>query len=108
MKDVIAIDNGLEASLALERPRLVGLCARLTGRSDIAEDLAQETLLEAWRHLNDLRDQQKFSQWLSGIARNVCLRWQQKQAKEASHAAPASHSLDASDEPAEQLADAFD
>ncbi|HEY7358740.1 MAG TPA: RNA polymerase sigma factor [Ktedonobacterales bacterium] len=108
MNDVIAIDNGLEASLALERPRLVGLCARLTGRSDIAEDLAQETLLEAWRHLNDLRDQQKFPQWLSGIARNVCLRWQQKQGKEASHAAPALHSFDSPDKPAEQIADDFD
>jgi RNA polymerase sigma-70 factor (ECF subfamily) len=108
MNDVIAIDNGLEASLALERPRLVGLCARLTGRSDVAEDLAQETLLEAWRHLNNLRDQQKFSQWLSGIARNVCLRWQQKQAKDASHAAPAVDSFDAPDEPAEQIADDFD
>jgi RNA polymerase sigma factor (sigma-70 family) len=109
MKDLLDVDNGLEVSLALERPRLVGLCARLTGRSDIAEDLAQETLLEAWRHLSDLRDQQKFSQWLSGIARNVCLRWQHKQGKEASHAAPAAlHSLDAPDEPAELIADEFD
>src|SRR5579885_2762403 len=109
MNDLIDVDNGLEISLALERPRLVGLCARLTGRNDIAEDLAQETLLEAWRHLNDLRDQQKFSQWLSGIARNVCLRWQQKQGKEASHTAPSALcSLDAPDEIEEQLADEFD
>ncbi len=109
MNDLIDVDNGLEVSLALERPRLVGLCARLTGRNDIAEDLAQETLLEAWRHLNDLRDQQKFSQWLSGIARNVCLRWQQKQGKEASHTAPSALcSLDAPDEIEEQLADEFD
>lgn len=108
MKDLIDVHNGLEVSLALERPRLVGLCVRLTGRNDIAEDLAQETLLEAWRHLNDLRDQQKFSQWLSGIARNVCLRWQQKQAKEASHAAPAAHPFEVPDEPTEQLADDFD
>ena len=88
MNRLIHLSNELDTSLVLERPRLVGLCARLTGNREIAEDLAQETLLEAWRHLGDLRDQQKFSPWLSGIARNVCLRWQQRQGKDASHLAP--------------------
>ena len=32
-----------------EYPRLVRFCAYLTGNVDVAEDLAQETLLEAWR-----------------------------------------------------------
>jgi RNA polymerase sigma-70 factor (ECF subfamily) len=108
MQDLIDRDHRLEAALMLERPRLVGLCARLTGKSDSAEDLAQETLLEAWRHLGDLRDQQKFSPWLSGIARNVCLRWQQKQGKERMHTALPPQSPRASEEPAEQIADAFD
>ncbi len=61
-----------------ERIRLVRLCATITGNVDAAEDLAQETLLEAWRHLHELRDPEKQSQWLSGIARNVCLRWERK------------------------------
>lgn len=39
-----------------ERTRLVRLCAALTGNSEAAEDLTQETLLEAWRHLDGLRD----------------------------------------------------
>lgn len=62
-----------------EHARLVRLCATITGSSEAAEDLAQETLLEAWRHLEGLRDPEKRSQWLSGIARNVCLRWKRKQ-----------------------------
>src|SRR5215831_13938863 len=41
-----------------QRARLIRLCSRMTGRSDVAEDLAQETLLEAWRHLHSLRDPQ--------------------------------------------------
>jgi|SRR5579884_1086418 RNA polymerase sigma-70 factor (ECF subfamily) len=85
MADLIDIIDGLEVSLALERSRLVGLCAALTGNADVAEDLAQETLLEAWRHIEKLRDQEKFLQWLSGIARNVCLRWQRKQGRQSAH-----------------------
>jgi hypothetical protein len=68
-----------------ERARLVQFCSRLTGNVDVAEDLAQETLLEAWRHLHNLRDHSKRQQWLCGIARNVCLRWQRKHGIEAMH-----------------------
>lgn len=85
MADLIDITDRLDVSLSLERSRLVRLCAALTGNADVAEDLAQETLLEAWRHIEDLRDQEKFLQWLSGIARNVCLRWLRKQGRQAAH-----------------------
>jgi hypothetical protein len=37
-----------------ERAHVVRLCTALTGNSEVAEDLAQETLLEAWRHLDGL------------------------------------------------------
>src|SRR5579875_2014568 len=57
MADLIDITDGLEVSLSLERSRLVGLCAAMTGNADVAEDLAQETLLEAWRHIEELRKQ---------------------------------------------------
>ncbi len=91
MSQIVDIVGGLDLSLSLERSRLVGLCVRLTGDAEAAEDLAQETLLEAWRHLNELRDQEKFSQWLSGIARNVCLRWLHKYGKEKAHTAEPQH-----------------
>jgi DNA-directed RNA polymerase specialized sigma24 family protein len=57
-----------------ERTRLVRLCARITGHSEVAEDLAQETLLEAWKYQHALRDREKRSQWLSGIDHCLCLR----------------------------------
>src|SRR3712207_7136587 len=41
---------------------------------DAAEDLAQETLLEAWRHADKLHDPTGTVPWLWAIARNVCLR----------------------------------
>lgn len=65
----------IAAMLASERARLVGLCAHLTGDAAVAEDLAQETCLEAWRHMHKQRDPTVRASWLSGIARNVCLRW---------------------------------
>lgn len=71
-----------------ERARLVRLCATITENSEVAEDLAQETLLEAWRHLEKLCDPEKRSQWLSGIARNVCLRWIRKRGRDLAHSLP--------------------
>jgi RNA polymerase sigma factor (sigma-70 family) len=97
-----------EVALA-ERARLVQLCAKHTGRSDIAEDLAQEALFEAWRHLRSLRDQERFSQWLSGIARNVCLRWARTQRRERVRTCACRRDAEHPMEDLEEtLADAFD
>lgn len=85
-----------------ERARLVRLCAALTGNCEAAEDLTQETLLEAWRHLEGLRDAEKRSQWLFGIARNVCLRWARKQGRDLAHTVP----FEAAEHPAGVLPEA--
>jgi RNA polymerase sigma-70 factor (ECF subfamily) len=56
------------------RPRLLRL-ARLNGIGpNEAEDVVQETFLEAWRHLEQLREPERLSAWLDGICRNVCKR----------------------------------
>ncbi len=68
-----------------ERRRLMRLCLGMAGNIDAAEDLVQETLLEAWLHKHALRDTTKRAQWLSGIARNVCLRWLRKRGRDAAH-----------------------
>jgi RNA polymerase sigma-70 factor (ECF subfamily) len=53
----------------------VRLCAYLSGSSQAAEDLAQETMAEAWRLRHRLYDPEGFWTWLSAVARNICLRW---------------------------------
>jgi RNA polymerase sigma factor (sigma-70 family) len=63
-----------DMELELERARLVRLCARLTGDPGAAEDLAQETLVEAYRSADRLREPERRREWLNGIARNVCRR----------------------------------
>jgi RNA polymerase sigma-70 factor (ECF subfamily) len=55
----------------------------------LAEDLAQETLVEAWRPAHPLRDPAKRPQWLAGIARNVCRRWARGRGRELSRLVPA-------------------
>ena len=78
-----------------QRARLKGLCRSLTGDSAAAEDLVQETLLEAWRHRDRLRDQQAADAWISGIAHNVCRRWRRQaglDARREAASAPASES----------------
>ena len=60
---------------AAQRARLVRLCSAITGDAVAAEDLAQETLLEAWRHQARLTDPAGSDAWLGAIARNVCRRW---------------------------------
>src|SRR3712207_2689635 len=72
------------ASLAPEdRDRMVRFCARLSGDAHAAEDLAQETLVEAWRHLHALKSPDVCQSWLFGIARNVCLRARRRAGREA-------------------------
>src|SRR5947209_6623338 len=67
--------------LAEERSRLIRLCARLAGPGAPAEDLAHETMLEAWRSRDRLRDPACASAWLSGIAHNICRRWSHRQSR---------------------------
>lgn len=80
MRDVnIAISHaallaGMEQLFTEARPRLLRL-ARLNGiTQDVADDVVQETMMEAWRHLDNLRNPQRFDAWLDGICRNVCRR----------------------------------
>lgn len=50
-----------------------GLCLRLTGRRDAAEDLAQDTFVAAWRALDRFEARSGFSTWLHRIAVNRML-----------------------------------
>ena len=68
---------------AERRRRLVRLCAVISGDRGAAEDLAQETLLEAWRNQHKLHDAEGADAWLAAIARNVCLRWARRRGRDA-------------------------
>jgi RNA polymerase sigma-70 factor (ECF subfamily) len=65
-----------------ERTRLVRICQRLSGDTEAAEDLAQETLLIAWRHQSRPGGSQASMAWLRGIASNVVRDWARRQRRE--------------------------
>src|SRR5262249_38962305 len=49
------------------------------------EDLAQETLVEAWRSLAKLRTPDGLAPWLTAIARHICLRWARRRGVDLAH-----------------------
>jgi RNA polymerase sigma-70 factor (ECF subfamily) len=65
--------------------RVHGLCLRMTGQRETAEDCTQEAFVNAWRALPTFADRSSFSTWLHRIAVNVIL----------GHFRSAGHRLDA-------------
>jgi DNA-directed RNA polymerase specialized sigma24 family protein len=89
--------DGLAAALAEDRAWLVRLCARLAGDVVVAEDLAQEVLLEAWRHAHTLTEPSGRPAWMAAIARNVYLRWGSARGRRAAREVPLGPDETASD-----------
>ena len=84
-------DLDFEKKLADEWPRLVRLCAWFSGSRSAAEDLAQETMIAAWKSRERLISLESWNAWTSAIARNVCLNWSRGHYREQNHSA---YSLD--------------
>jgi RNA polymerase sigma-70 factor (ECF subfamily) len=73
-----AFSDDREGLLVAARPRLRRL-AQLRGVApDAIDDVVQETLLEAWKHLNRLQAPEGFHAWVDEICRNVCRRYARK------------------------------
>jgi RNA polymerase sigma-70 factor, ECF subfamily len=66
-------------ALIREHQRMIhSLCYRMTGSLADADDLAQETFIQAYQHLDGFRAEARFSSWLYRIAMNQCLNWQKR------------------------------
>src|SRR5262249_6001732 len=55
--------------------RVTATCHARVRRADVADDLAQETLLRGYRALGTLSDPAKVGTWLMGIAHRAALDW---------------------------------
>ena len=75
-------DPAAFAELVRKHQRMIhSLTYRMTGSVDDAEDLAQETFINAYRQIASYRGVSKFSTWLYRIAINACLTWRQKESR---------------------------
>ena len=55
--------------------QVLGLCLRLTGNREDAADVAQQTFVQAFRHLDQYDPDQPFRPWLFRIATNECMNF---------------------------------
>lgn len=60
-------------TLSTIRPALHRYCARMTGSVMDGEDVVQDALFEAYRHLDSFDDSRPLSPWLFKIAHNRCI-----------------------------------
>ena len=68
--------------LIREHHRMIhSLCYRMTGSLADAEDLAQETFIQAYTHWAEFRAEARVSSWLYRIAVNQCLNWRKRTAR---------------------------
>jgi RNA polymerase sigma-70 factor (ECF subfamily) len=58
-------------------------CASMVGSPAEAEELMQETLLDAWNAMPSYRTESNVRAWLYGIARRVCIRHLRKRDRRA-------------------------
>ncbi len=83
--------------------RLINVMQHLVGRTDEAEDLAQEVFLRVYRSRKNYRARCKFSTWLFTIANNLGLNWLRGRQRKPVVSLPAQDSGPLGPRPAEQL-----
>jgi RNA polymerase sigma factor (sigma-70 family) len=74
-----ALVTDQDGILTATRARLVRLAHARGMDPQVIDDVVQETLLEAWSHLDRLRSLTGFAPWIDEICRNVCRRTNRKQ-----------------------------
>lgn len=71
--EVGASSEGGVEDLEQHRRALTGYCYRMLGSAFEADDAVQETMVRAWRGIDDFEGRSAFRSWLYRIATNVCL-----------------------------------
>ncbi|MEO6125031.1 MAG: sigma-70 family RNA polymerase sigma factor [Ilumatobacteraceae bacterium] len=66
-------DRSTEYDFEAYRRELTGYCYRMLGSGFEAEDAVQETMIRAWRKVDQLQGQSALRSWMYSIATNVCL-----------------------------------
>jgi RNA polymerase sigma-70 factor (ECF subfamily) len=65
-------EDAFAALVRAHQDRLYRVALRMTGDRHDAQDVVQESFLQAWQHLADFRGEAQFSTWLTRILINRC------------------------------------
>ncbi len=65
--------NGFEELVSRYRKRVYGICYRMAGNAEDAEDWAQECFLRIYRQLRHYEPTRPFQPWALRVAANMCL-----------------------------------
>ena len=80
IRRVLSGDPGAFDGLVRKYNRMAGAIAyAVVGDFSAAEDVVQESLVQAYRSLGTLREVDKFRVWLSGIVRSRAIDWRRRQ-----------------------------
>lgn len=71
--------SALKALYQQHGKRIYGLCYRLSGDAEIAEDITQEVFVQVWQKIHNFRGDSKFATWLHSVASNVAISQMRKQ-----------------------------
>jgi RNA polymerase sigma-70 factor (ECF subfamily) len=64
-------------------PLMLRTATMIVGDRDIAEDVVQDSLIQAWQHLADLREASALRPWLMRIVVNQCISFKRRLARTA-------------------------
>ena len=83
---VLQCQNGdheaFEPLIQAHQRMIHSLTFRMTGSLADAQDLAQETFIQAFQCIGEFRGESAFSSWLYRIAMNKCLNWRKRQKRQ--------------------------
>jgi RNA polymerase sigma factor (sigma-70 family) len=65
--------DAFDALVRRHQGPLFNFCLRMLGQAEDAADVAQETLVQLYSHLNQLDEYEPLSPWLFRVARNRCI-----------------------------------
>ena len=86
LRDALLNDEG--GQLTATCRRLVRIARARGVAPGVVDDVVQETLLEAWNHMDRLYAPEGFQAWIDEVCRNICRRYMQRQVVELLRSVP--------------------
>ncbi len=94
-------EDAFASLIADHEPALYALCLRMTRHHQDAQDVAQTSILKAWRSLSSFQGESSFYTWLYRLTHNTCIDFLRQRQRQSTNLV----SLDATLEQGDRLPD---